>query len=91
VITLEDKIEELRGSIDNLEIDNAELTEEVEDLKSEVEDLGNGVWDRDRLLDKAYSLIGAAINDLGALGEVPLKDVVDCVNAVVENLRVVLA
>ena len=85
-----DQINELSSRVDDLETDNEGLNDEISDLESEVETLKDAIWDRDRLLDKAYRLVETAIDDLSAIDEVPLKDVVDCVNAVVESLRAVL-
>lgn len=91
MITLDDEIEELTSKIDDLETDNENLSDEISDLESEVGGLNDEVFDRDRLLDKAYRLVQGAIDDLSAIDEVPLKDVVSCIDAVVENLRAVLA
>lgn len=90
MITLDDKIEELTSKIDDLEIDNEGLNDENSDLASEVETLSDEVSERDRLLDKAYTIVQTSIDDLNAIDEVPLKDVVSCIEAVVENLRAVL-
>jgi predicted RNase H-like nuclease (RuvC/YqgF family) len=91
ITRLEDKIEELESRIEDLEDENESRGDEISDLESEVETLSGEVSERDRLLDKAYRLVQGAIDDLNALDEVPLRDVVACVEAVVENLRAVLA
>lgn len=80
----------LRSRIDDLEIDNEGLNDDISDLETEIESLKDTVYDRDRLLDKAYTIVHTAIGDLSAIGEVPLKDVVASVEAVVESLRAVL-
>lgn len=91
VTRLEDRIEELESKVDDLETENGGLNDDISDLETEVESLKDTVYDRDRLLDKAYTIVHTSIGDLSAIGEVPLKDVVACVEAVVESLRAVLA
>jgi uncharacterized protein YoxC len=91
VTRLEDTIEELTSKVDDLEVDVEGLNDDISDLESQVSLLEEDVFDRDRLLNEAYNRVGHAVDDLKAIGEVPLSEVIDCVDAVVENLRAVLA